>query len=291
MSLSRPRGPRDFPEYRSDVVYGRETWERAFLSGLLLGRSDFEHISNIRAWFRSAELWWVGADACTLVNHAAPTMPPATLSNELQPQEAGLVLWETTIAGIAADTDNPLPVDMVLWYPTRIRTDDGGVSCTSMISFRIEDGLPIALGRSDWPLGSETDDPLPGEVDEKAIASVSEDRRLMAAIWQLSSQDNVTESSTVKAHRAAAKRLERADRDVSDVRLVDLRARHRTTSESDTNGPGRQYSHQWVVEGHWRQVAYGPGRAFRRPRYILPYIAGPDDMPLVIKDPVKVWRK
>ncbi len=283
-----PRRARDFPEYRADVYLSPYVWRKAQLANLLLGLTDFVNIDNIRDWFSKAQLWWIGEDACTLIHDAHTSMPPATLTDEFLPTECGLVFWQKTYFGIDSRTDEQARVDMILWYPTRMR-QLGGESSISMISFGDLDGDLVALGRSDWPYGFETDTPIAGGT-EKSNASIAEDRRLIAALWQLSSQTNITESSTVRPDRHAQKRLQRAESPVADVRLIDLRPRLRSTSAASEGASGRSYSHQWIVRKHWRQVAYGPGKSLRRPRLIMPYIAGPEDKPLVVKDTVKVWR-
>lgn len=75
------------------------------------------------------------------------------------------------------------------------------------------------------------------------------------------------------------------------VRVVHLRRR---TKESD----GEQdvidvdWSHRWVVRGHWRQQWY-PSRNVHEPIFVSPYVKGPEDKPLVIKNiryAVDQWR-
>lgn len=45
-----------------------------------------------------------------------------------------------------------------------------------------------------------------------------------------------------------------------------------------------------LCKGHWRQQACGPNHADRRPKWIAPYVKGPEGAPLK-KDRVHVWRK
>jgi hypothetical protein len=50
-----------------------------------------------------------------------------------------------------------------------------------------------------------------------------------------------------------------------------------------SSGPGdgdREYHHQWIVRGHWRQQ-WHPKRQVHRPVWIAPHIKGPEGAPLI----------
>lgn len=47
-----------------------------------------------------------------------------------------------------------------------------------------------------------------------------------------------------------------------------------------------RWTHRWMVSGHWRMQAYGPGRAERRPLWIHGFVKGPAGTPLVISEKV-----
>lgn len=76
--------------------------------------------------------------------------------------------------------------------------------------------------------------------------------------------------------------------DLNAVKVVQLRPRVSTGRRSKSGG-GRQYTHRWEVEGHWRNQAYGPGRTLRRSVWIAPYVKGPKDKPIHRKMTVKVF--
>lgn len=61
--------------------------------------------------------------------------------------------------------------------------------------------------------------------------------------------------------------------------------------DRDRAGEKREFHHRWVVRGHWRQQACGPGREQRRPTWIMPHLKGPDDAPLMPSEHVQVWRR
>jgi len=73
---------------------------------------------------------------------------------------------------------------------------------------------------------------------------------------------------------------------ISDVVVVELRRkmqRHRENGE----GEHREYSHRFIVGGHWRNQYY-PSINRHRLKYIFEYVKGPDDKPLVLKD--RIWN-
>lgn len=65
----------------------------------------------------------------------------------------------------------------------------------------------------------------------------------------------------------------------TNVHVVMLRRRaHETHAANEHNEPV-EWSCQWIVRGHWRQQYY-PTLAQHRPKWIAPYIKGPEDRPL-----------
>jgi hypothetical protein len=48
---------------------------------------------------------------------------------------------------------------------------------------------------------------------------------------------------------------------------------------------GREWSHRWVVRGHWREQWY-PSEGVHRLIWIEAFVKGPEDRPLIIKDTV-----
>lgn len=106
----------------------------------------------------------------------------------------------------------------------------------------------------------------------------------------LARQGNVAEQVDQRVARPERRRHERAGLgDPGAVRVLRLRRSVRERGEQqpqdgDTN-PGRQYKHRWVVRGHWRRQWY-PSIQAHRPKWIAPYLAGPDDAPLLGGDKV-----
>jgi hypothetical protein len=72
------------------------------------------------------------------------------------------------------------------------------------------------------------------------------------------------------------------------VRFISLRRRHRDSGEAEPRDDGQEpkkveWKHRWVVGGHVRLVAHGPRHSLRKPIYIMPFVKGPEDKPMLTK--------
>lgn len=289
--MGKPYRPQDFPEHRNHVVADPDLWYLLPYLDKLMDREDFAHADHIRDEMAEARLWWLGTDACELIEAAWESMPPTTLTRDLAPDPSGFLCFERIHWGIASDRPDPVRVDYLQWFPTRIK----GRDALSIVCW--QDGITAGreipytgpLGRADWLYGDDTDAPLPG-LDPAALPSVVEDRRLLACIWQLSSQASITDAVDSDVDRPTRRRLERRRQSVPKVRIINLAHRHRAVSGDPGGHRDVEWTRRWIVSGHWRQQACGPGRTQHRPVYIAPFIKGPEDKPLVTGDSVKVWR-
>jgi hypothetical protein len=108
--------------------------------------------------------------------------------------------------------------------------------------------------------------------------SIGDERfiRTIRAMWLLMQQPLAREEQAAP-DRAARKRLRRAGHEPAPVRVIELR-RPKTTS--GTGDSDREYHHQWIVRGHWRQQ-WHPKRQVHRPVWIAPHIKGPEGAPLI----------
>jgi len=73
------------------------------------------------------------------------------------------------------------------------------------------------------------------------------------------------------------------------VTVVQLR---RTANEGRTEGESSiEWSHRWLVRGHWRWQPYGPGKTQRRRIWIHAFVKGPEDKPLMVNPKVYDVRR
>lgn len=128
-----------------------------------------------------------------------------------------------------------------------------------------------------WPLGQGVD--LPSLSDESWRAPVLALRRVVAALWLLSNQ-RVALVTSARPPRAERRRAEKLSLP-SEVRVVSLR---RPAQRHDGDGESRhvEWSHRWLVNGHWRHL-WDEARDRERLVWVSPYVKGPDDKPFVPK--------
>lgn len=82
--------------------------------------------------------------------------------------------------------------------------------------------------------------------------------------------------------RHARKRLEKTGAKVpSTVSVVHLRAAEHSSVRGNSSDTPVEYSCRWFVRGHWRNQYY-KHLGGTRPRYIFPYLKGPDDKPIKV---------
>ena len=121
--------------------------------------------------------------------------------------------------------------------------------------------------------------------------------RLVEATFLLMGDTSLTsigaEAVTPKVRRKHGKRRSAPGATVRTVQISPtLRKQAVRSSEAQGGQEDREewYRHQFVVRGHWRNVAYGEGRSKRRLRWIMPFLKGPEGTPVIRRPLVRVWR-
>jgi hypothetical protein len=104
-------------------------------------------------------------------------------------------------------------------------------------------------------------------------------------------QQPLAAETAERADRAARRRLARSGQPAPDVRVIHIRRAERGQPPSGSAAGTREYGVQWWVGGHWRTYWCGPGRRRPEDRWIAPYLAGPDGMPVRGTERVKVWDR
>lgn len=76
-----------------------------------------------------------------------------------------------------------------------------------------------------------------------------------------------------------------------DTEVVIVRLRREAGEAAEPSGESANYSHRFIVGGHWRNQWY-PSEQVHRQIYISPYVKGPEDKPLIVR-PRRVfqWEK
>jgi hypothetical protein len=235
---------------------------------------------------------------CDLLDAAAPQLPDTPLTFDMVPDPEGLVIFERILTGIDSDpTQMTNPVRVSAMVLGRARWQFDGSEIIGISNYGMVDCPPWLgpLGGCVWPLGRGPEDPLSDDIfgdgatlTDRAVASMTEDRKRLMALWLLSSQPGLTSSVRAVQNRSDARRAKRTGRDNS-VRVI--RLRHQPPAPEGTENATRTYRHRWTVAGHWRNQAVGPGYSDHRPVYINPHLKGKEDAPLLTSPKVKVWTR
>lgn len=107
-------------------------------------------------------------------------------------------------------------------------------------------------------------------------------RRYAHALWLLLNQTIVT--TTEEPLDRPARR--RAGRRGIPPKVVTIKLRRSANTNRREGESNIEWSHRWVVRGHWRWQACGVGRKDRRRIWIAPFVKGPENAPLFVTDKV-----
>ncbi|WP_347956127.1 hypothetical protein [Gordonia aichiensis] len=263
-----------------------------------LVESQLEH--DVDALAR-ASLWWITADMTTLAWHTATTSEDLPDWKPEPEQRTGLIVWEH---GIPLEVELPVDNPQALAAAGRDAPPTDTVAVTA-ISWHIdEDRTRLAYYTADTRLTVGTDTgqwvtpwlstptplfPVPHPTPRPEIDALL--MRLLSATMLISAEPTVAITRPASwAHDVPAK--SKRDRQVPAVKVIALReipAPH--TGHDDGDGGSREYTHRWIVNDHTRTYWTGPGRTVKEERWIAPYVAGPADLPLLVKQTVRIWRR
>lgn len=305
--------PQDLPELRTEVTawhkqHGAEYFTSCIREGVqtayMPGLSDTAEGARLATAeterLAKAELFWVSREMTELCVAAARSMPAWSLQSEDLPAPAGLIYFD----GLP-DFRPEFPTTAMAWAPCptevasyALKGPGLWLSCyvgqdwfvqheeIDLSSVRIPlaplvyDGESIAAfgEREPGDTAFATDDgDKVVEMDDESLIKRCSSLVLVKAACLLMRQD-LADASTVEPDRATRKRLRRqgADEDVR-TRVIELRRPKSSGAPGDSD---REYHHQWIVRGHWRQQ-WHPKRQLHRPVWIAPHIKGPEGAPLI----------
>jgi hypothetical protein len=242
---------------------------------------------------KKAEMFWVSPAFMPLLLNAADSLPLDAKFSELPPLPPdGLLIFDAPKGWSFEEEGAPkAEVAAISWHTGGVKHKDG----TRFNEAVFADGYArygntwVDLRSSSWG-GDDAIAVLRDNSvleDEGSINRIQRDRKILGAFAHLIRETTITDSQNERMPRPVERRSHRQSV-MSSVRIV--RLRH--LAESERNGTGLSassvdYSHQWLVSGHWRNQPCGTGRSERKLIWISPHVKGPADKPLVLKDTVK----
>lgn len=239
------------------------------------------------------ELYWATSDMAALATAAGRDLDTIRWAAEDRPSPTGLLVMDGGIGwwpGRSVDA----PVDAVSWGPA-----PGGLLLTFWVAaahrLAIMHPRQTRAGAADLPplvpLGGRT---VAVHINATPAEEIDTDLRAILttvwAAWQLMSQPTLAELRPAVVDRTLTRSYGRAGRGQPEVTIVDLRRLYQP-GDREGEDEGRTYRHRWVVRGHWRNQAHGPGRSERRRIYVPSYVKGPNGRPLLTRERVNVWRR
>lgn len=224
---------------------------------------------------------FVTAEMCDLVEAAAATFRPEPLFEHDLMTPMGFLLFERPLELL--EEGEPLPGEPAImtyagfsWAGIQWPADAAEPYCVHF-SFYTSWNATNPAGR----LPSEPDlllfESLDVWLNREPLANQLERLRLIETTLRLMREFRPASrySTRERPDRATRKRARRAGLPEREIHVVRLR---REQSPSERIGGAVNYSHRFVVSGHWRNQWY-PSLSAHRQTWISPYVKGPDDKP------------
>lgn len=202
-----------------------------------------------------------------LIRTAAETLPlNYTLFLDDVPTDAGFVFLPNSLNFVRPQTE----ASAFGWVIARMPDEPYGNPSGRLIAIFFAPPmnghpmLPIKL--IDLPFGV----PIGEAVDTVDLSAF----RFIGSFFTFISSTLLT-TDRERADRASRRQLNDWHEYIKVIRLRRKSVHH----EHDPNTDPVDWSHRWIVRGHWRQQFY-PKTVTHQPKWITPHIKGPDDKPL-----------
>lgn len=241
----------------------------------------------------ASSLLWITSDMVRLMLHAATSLPPYAFDPAILPWQNALVFSESPLMRHKSLLD-ARDITAVQWLSERdyhwIALLGRGEAAGRNLFYR----MIVSLHPGDSLSDDETSysiDPDTGRVSEiragDSVTSREDIARLLCTLWLLLRQ-KVAVRRIETASRAERRRsLRDSGREPPEITVIELRRPVNALSGSGSSHPV-DWSHRWIVGGHWRNQ-YHPSDGRHEPTWIAPYVKGPEEKPLVVKDRVHAW--
>lgn len=289
------------------------------MRGYTLGRPEFG--DTVPRYFkdigdqieRSQEMWWVSEDMSKLAwDTAMSNSGPEDLSDRDLPAPAG-IMWLNGGGGPVLTTrkfpdenflktgETPverMTMNAIIWYTPTVHIP--GVELGKPRFMSLTASPELARETTHWgsllsPLDLESNEieykRLPTYVTHLSLKELP--RNMALIVMRLAREESVGEKRLETVGNVFKKKSR--NREISLVTCASLR-RHRYITDDEKQAreaESREYSHRWIVRGHMRNQAVGPrlsdGERKHIRIWIAPFVKGPDDKPLVLKDRVQLF--
>lgn len=236
-------------------------------------------------------LYWVAAEMQALIEHAARDLPDEPLLPEELPALRGCCLLSRR-PNLTQSVPELAAFDgMVGWTwwssqaeaPLRIvATDLEGrpIQCPHLTTCTLwapPTGFPIVPMACDQLDFGER--PIENLAPERRAPDDLLRRTMLRTFWKIA-QQRIATTKPEAPSRPARRRMEKLGQPVESVTVVRLR---RVVGDHASPGGTVDWSHRWIVSGFWRRQ-FLPSVRSHRWQWIAPYVKGPAEKPLVLKE-------
>ncbi len=307
----RPLSAVHLPAIRDTLVENSRR-EHRYVKGLVdVAPKDSEawRLATARLWdtagaLANAGLWWITPDMTTLAWHTAnhsdvlPDWNPADSAHR-----NGLMVFD---GGVPLDLQLPLDPDENLakigLEPPPMRTVRLAAVTwhhtpdTVRLAFYTADPRMLTTGCVDgtwitpWAASAAPLVMVPHPRPNLALDLLA--LRLVAAALLISAEPTVATVRAASWSLDGPPKARGRVKEVPAVKVVALREILHPEHHDNGDGSGaRTFTHRWIVQDHERTYWTGPGRTVETKKWIAPYVAGPANLPLIVKETVRVWRR
>lgn len=338
--MTEPMKAKDMLDMRHDLQMKllnrrvRDYMAATILMGAHASREDeaWNAADSTLLTIERAENFFVGADMCELIQHAASMFDESDKADvTLPPVDNGFVYFEQPMV-LKDIQGKELKVSAMLWRRTPVRLNNSFVDAfvchmwndqvrtpDSVAEIRDPEKLSELFSRTitqaevddyhrlngRWgyigivtytdgqdigPLEIQASEDVAAAYVENGVAAIvayTNVARFFHAFWLMMGQPLAEAVPAEPADRATRRRMAAANLP-SDVTIIQFRRRESRPSE----GPAKhvEWTHRWLVRGHWRWQPYKvDGEWIRKRIWIAPMIKGPEGKELVIKSKVNAF--
>jgi hypothetical protein len=211
---------------------------------------------------------FVAAELCELIEAALPTFEPEPLADHDLLTPTGFLLFERVVTAPHVEGDSlTSPFSAFSWAAVKWPADAAGPYVLNVTYYADTGtgGKRLPLLGTEWAFGDDA--------AEQASAPLL---RLVQTTFRLMREFKPAGRSTEQLPRAERRAAARAGFEMRSVVVVRLRRERRP---HEPLGGTANYSHRFLVAGHWRNQ-WCPSLGVHRQTWISPYVKGPADKPL-----------
>jgi hypothetical protein len=282
-------------------------WMRAWAQRVCSGEPEKEHLYQLllhaeQHKLLTAEAIWVSPEMCEIVQIAREGFEPEPL---LAPDFLTMTGFCYFDSPLYMQDRNGMTVSIgaMSWCPYMVEGEDGlsGMAVGIYSSARAEHddfsamhqlavrehGVPelVPLHFTIVELGTALGEGELLDVDGKYTGADEWWKTVQTALRLM--QQRISDRDEERLPRPDRRRMSRGGLPIEEVLVI--RLRRPTHKQHEGESEPQEWSHRWMVDGHWRWQPYGDG--IRRQIWISPYVKGPDGMPLVVKRRYYRWDR